>query len=72
MNPNSVPTAWVKSTYSNGDGGNCVEWSPTHAHARNLVPIRDSKAPHLPHLTVTPHAWTDFVAFATTHDLAGQ
>lgn len=48
MNPNSVPTAWVKSTYSNGDGGNCVEWSPTYAHAHNLVPIRDSKAPTSP------------------------
>ncbi|RYJ27359.1 hypothetical protein CU044_3317 [Streptomyces sp. L-9-10] len=38
-----------------------------YARTHNLVPIRDSKAPHLPHLTVTPHAWTDFVAFATTH-----
>ncbi|MFJ9032682.1 DUF397 domain-containing protein [Streptomyces sp. NPDC102274] len=70
MNPNSLPTAWVRSTYSNGDGGNCVEWSPSYAHAHNLVPIRDSKAPHLPHLTVPPRAWTDFLAFATSHATA--
>ncbi|MFJ2674559.1 DUF397 domain-containing protein [Streptomyces sp. NPDC087525] len=67
MNPNPAPSAWVKSSYSTYEGGNCVEWSPSYAHAHNLIPIRDSKAPHLPHLTVTPHAWTDFVAFATTH-----
>lgn len=71
MNPNPVPTVWVKSTYSNGDGGNCIEWSPSYAHTHHLVPVRDSKALHLPHLTVTPHAWTDFVAFATTHAANG-
>ncbi|MFD7088986.1 DUF397 domain-containing protein [Streptomyces sp. NPDC059896] len=71
MNPNPAPSAWVKSSYSTYEGGNCVEWSPSHAHAHNLVPIRDSKAPHLTHLTVTPHAWTDFVAFATTHAANG-
>ncbi|MFD8920624.1 DUF397 domain-containing protein [Streptomyces sp. NPDC059569] len=70
MNPNPAPSAWVKSSYSTYEGGNCVEWSPSHAHAHNLVPIRDSKAPHHPHFTVTPHAWTDFVAFATTHATA--
>ncbi|MFE4914731.1 DUF397 domain-containing protein [Streptomyces sp. NPDC056652] len=72
MSPNPVPTTWVKSTYSGpADGSNCLEWSPLYARAHNLVPIRDSKAPHLTHLTVTPRAWTDFVAFATTHAANG-
>ncbi|MEU0280365.1 DUF397 domain-containing protein [Streptomyces sp. NPDC006195] len=67
MSTVAAPTTWVKSSYTSAEGGNCVEWSPSYAHAHNLVPIRDSKAPHLPHLTVTPRAWTNFVAFATTH-----
>ncbi|MGW6769192.1 DUF397 domain-containing protein [Streptomyces sp. NPDC055037] len=67
MSTVAAPTTWVKSSYTSAEGGNCVEWSPSYAHAHNLVPIRDSKAPHHPHLTVTPHAWTSFVAFATTH-----
>lgn len=33
---------WRKSTYSNGDGGNCVEVCDAHTA---VVPVRDSKAP---------------------------
>ena len=33
--------AWVKSTYSDGDGGECVEWSPSYARAHGLVPVRE-------------------------------
>ncbi|MBZ2409197.1 DUF397 domain-containing protein [Streptomyces sp. L06] len=36
---------WVKSTYSNGSGGDCVEWAPSVALATGTVPVRDSKAP---------------------------
>jgi hypothetical protein len=50
---------WRKSSYSNGNGGNCVEV------ARNLpgtVAIRDSKNPHDPALAFTPSAWRVFLS----------
>ncbi|WVG04531.1 DUF397 domain-containing protein [Streptomyces iakyrus] len=49
---------WRKSTYSNGDGGNCLEVCDAHTA---VVPVRDSKAPHGPVLTITAPAWTSFV-----------
>ncbi|ONK14059.1 DUF397 domain-containing protein [Streptomyces sp. MP131-18] len=39
-----IAAAWVKSSYSDGDGGQCVEMS--HALAGSgVVPVRDSKSP---------------------------
>ncbi|MEW2611624.1 DUF397 domain-containing protein [Streptomyces sp. NPDC047880] len=49
---------WRKSTYSNGDGGDCLEVCDAHTA---VVPVRDSKAPHGPVLTITAPAWTSFV-----------
>ncbi|WP_081237126.1 DUF397 domain-containing protein [Streptomyces viridosporus] len=49
---------WRKSSYSNGDGGNCLEVCDAHT---GVVPVRDSKVPHGPVLTVTAPAWTSFV-----------
>ncbi|MEU6681585.1 DUF397 domain-containing protein [Streptomyces sp. NPDC046832] len=49
---------WRKSTYSNGDGGDCLEVCDAHAA---VVPVRDSKAPHGPVLTITAPAWMSFV-----------
>jgi Domain of unknown function (DUF397) len=49
---------WRKSSYSGGNGGQCVEV------ARNLpgvVAVRDSKNPDGPSLTVTPGQWRAFV-----------
>lgn len=59
--PGPESSAWVKSTYSNPDGGNCVEWAPAFATAE-AVPVRDSKAPHGPTLGFSPDAWRSFVA----------
>ncbi|MFJ2112031.1 MULTISPECIES: DUF397 domain-containing protein [unclassified Streptomyces] len=64
MNPNPTITAWVKSSYTSGEGGNCVEWSPTYATAHGTVPVRDSKRPNGPTLMLTPTAWTGLVALA--------
>ncbi|MFF9334849.1 DUF397 domain-containing protein [Streptomyces albogriseolus] len=50
---------WRKSTYSNGDGGNCLEVCDAHTA---VVPVRDSKVPDGPVLTVNAQAWTSFVA----------
>ncbi|KUO10477.1 DUF397 domain-containing protein [Streptomyces sp. DSM 15324] len=47
---------WHKSSYSGGDGGNCLEAALTHPTL-----IRDSKAPHGPRLTFRPEAWAAFV-----------
>ncbi|MFD5114909.1 DUF397 domain-containing protein [Streptomyces sp. NPDC058391] len=60
-----INTEWVKSTYSGGEGGNCVEWSPSYAATHDTVPVRDSKTPTAPTLMLTPAAWTGFLAFAT-------
>ncbi|MFE9169445.1 DUF397 domain-containing protein [Streptomyces kebangsaanensis] len=49
---------WRKSSYSNGSGGNCVEVADG---LTGIVPVRDSKLPQGPFLTVTAPAWTSFV-----------
>ena len=57
----SMSALWVKSTYSGGEGGNCVEWAPAHAARQGLVPVRDSKDPYGPALGFSADAWTAFV-----------
>ena len=50
---------WRKSSYSSGNGGQCVEV------ARNLpgvVAVRDSKDPGGPKLVFTPDEWRAFTA----------
>ncbi|MFD0124503.1 DUF397 domain-containing protein [Streptomyces virginiae] len=51
---------WIKSSYSTADGADCVEV----AHTPGTVLVRDSKRPEDARLTLTPRAWTGFVAFA--------
>ncbi|MFG2098240.1 DUF397 domain-containing protein [Streptomyces sp. NPDC048612] len=50
---------WRKSSYSNTNGGSCVEIAD---HFPGLVPVRDSKNPHGPALLIPATAWTEFVA----------
>ncbi|MFH9722047.1 DUF397 domain-containing protein [Streptomyces sp. NPDC017254] len=52
-------TRWRKSSYSNGDGGNCLE---VLDGVTGVVPVRDSKNPAGPALVVPAAAWTAFVA----------
>lgn len=52
-------TSWRKSSYSNGDGGSCVEVADGLPGA---VPVRDSKDPDGPHLTFGSDAWSAFIA----------
>ncbi|WP_381796102.1 DUF397 domain-containing protein [Streptomyces niveus] len=49
---------WRKSSYSNSDGGNCVEIADGHP---GVVPVRDSKTPTGPVLLLTPTAWAAFI-----------
>lgn len=58
--------AWVKSSYSSADGGNCVEWAPSVALATGAVPVRDSKDTSLPGFTVSGSAWSAFVGSLKT------
>ncbi|GGW90073.1 DUF397 domain-containing protein [Streptomyces noursei] len=53
--------AWVKSSYSEGNGGECLEFSPSRALTHALVPLRDSKLPHGPVITVPVAGWSSFV-----------
>ncbi|QIQ05386.1 DUF397 domain-containing protein [Streptomyces liangshanensis] len=52
---------WVKSSYSNGDGGDCVEWAPARVATSAVVPVRDSKYPAGPVLLLCPVAFSVFV-----------
>ncbi|MFI9355757.1 DUF397 domain-containing protein [Streptomyces lydicus] len=57
--PDLSAAAWRKSSYSNQEGGNCVEIAD---HYPGLVPVRDSKRPHGPALLIPGAAWTAFIA----------
>ncbi|MFF1461535.1 DUF397 domain-containing protein [Streptomyces sp. NPDC058330] len=60
MTTDSATPAWVKSSYS-GNGGSCVEWAPDRAASAGMVPVRDSKNPGGPVLTVPAAAFASFV-----------
>ncbi|PWI41380.1 DUF397 domain-containing protein [Streptomyces sp. ICBB 8177] len=66
--PDISQAVWVKSSYSNGDGGACVEWAPAWA-AAGAVPVRDSKDPQGPALLFTPRAWHAFVSAVKSGEL---
>lgn len=51
--------AWFKSSYSAGDGGECVEVAVRPAK----VHLRDSKDATCAALAVQPAAWTAFIGF---------
>ncbi|MFD5097732.1 DUF397 domain-containing protein [Streptomyces albidochromogenes] len=50
--------AWRKSSYSNSDGGSCVEVADG---LPGVMPVRDSKIPGGPALTFRTAAWSSFV-----------
>lgn len=50
---------WRKSSYSNSDGGACIEICDEVA---GLVPVRDSKDPHGPVLVFPAESWAAFVS----------
>lgn len=57
-----TPMDWVKSSYSSGDGGQCIEWSPAYAIAHQMVPVRDSKDPQGAPLVFSADSWGSFAA----------
>lgn len=50
---------WRKSSYSGGQGGDCVEVADG---VPGLVPVRDSKDPSGPALAFTASSWSAFLA----------
>ena len=48
--------AWRKTSYSSGNGGNCVEVGI----APRAVAVRDSKNPDGPKLAFSREGWQDF------------
>lgn len=55
----SAIVSWRKSSYSNDEGGACVEVADGFT---SIVPVRDSKNPTGPVLVVPAAAWLAFVA----------
>ncbi|MFF4230990.1 DUF397 domain-containing protein [Streptomyces sp. NPDC001820] len=54
---NTEQLVWFKSSYSTGEGGECVEVATCPA----TIHVRDSKHPTGPQLAVTPTTWATFV-----------
>jgi hypothetical protein len=65
---------WYKSSYSGGEGGNCLEvarWRKSTYSGGDclevadghpaVAPVRDSKNPHGPKLAFRAEAWSAFV-----------
>jgi hypothetical protein len=55
---------WRASSYSNAEGGNCVEVASLSGGGRlapGAVPVRDSKRPRGPALRFGAGAWAAFV-----------
>ena len=56
--PELNDAAWRRSSYSNQEGGDCVEVADGF---RAVVPVRDSKVPHGPVLCVEAASWAVFI-----------
>ncbi|MGR4883251.1 DUF397 domain-containing protein [Streptomyces sp. LARHCF249] len=58
---NSSQLQWFKSSYSSGDGDDCVEV----AACTEAIHIRDSKVAAGPELAVAPASWSAFLGGIT-------
>ncbi|MEC4019608.1 DUF397 domain-containing protein [Streptomyces sp. H27-D2] len=59
--PPAPELEWFKSSYSTGDGGECVEV----AASTGAVHVRDSKHLAGPVLSVSPETWSGLVVLAS-------
>jgi hypothetical protein len=80
---NTTELAWFKSSYSTGEGGDCVEvavaWRKSSysdaeggacvevATCPAAIHVRDSKVTQGPQLALTPATWSAFVSYARRH-----
>lgn len=58
--------SWRKSSYSDANGGSCVEVADGFT---TVLPVRDSKQPHGPVLTFNHTEWTAFVTALRSDEL---
>ncbi|MFJ3280086.1 DUF397 domain-containing protein [Streptomyces halstedii] len=56
--PGLGAVVWRRSSYSNGQGGDCVEVADGFP---GMLPVRDSKHPQGPALVFGASAWSAFV-----------
>lgn len=56
--PDLNVATWRKSSYSNNDGGDCVEVADS---LPEVVPVRDSKNPDGPALIFPSRSWAAFI-----------
>ncbi|MBD3005236.1 MULTISPECIES: DUF397 domain-containing protein [unclassified Streptomyces] len=63
ITPDLSTLAWRKSSYSNNDGGICVEVAD---NLPGIVPVRDSKDPDGPVLIFPNASWSAFIATLKT------
>jgi hypothetical protein len=59
-------SGWRKSSYSNSEGGSCIEVLDGYPSG---VPVRDSKAPHGPAVVFPADSWSSFVAAVKSGEL---
>lgn len=59
---NSTVLPWRKSSYSNGEGAECLE---VRDGVPATVPVRDSKNPSGPVLSIPAAAWSGFITAVT-------
>ncbi|MET8061938.1 DUF397 domain-containing protein [Streptomyces microflavus] len=57
--PELSTARWRSSSYSNSNGGECVEISDDFP---GLIPVRDSKNPDGPALVLQAPAWDAFIS----------
>ncbi|WP_320779045.1 DUF397 domain-containing protein [Streptomyces sp. CRN 30] len=62
----AAPQGWRKSSYSNDQGGSCLEVLDHHPAG---VPVRDSKYPDGPALLFPTAPWSSFVTAVRNGDL---
>ncbi|MFI6767896.1 DUF397 domain-containing protein [Streptomyces sp. NPDC050355] len=58
---NLAGAEWVKSSYSDANGGDCLEFSRALTAPHGLVPVRDSKNPDGQALIFPAGEWNAFV-----------
>jgi len=67
-NDELVGATWRKSSYSSGNGGDCVEVGYGFPDA---VPVRDSKNPKGPVLVFLAEGWATFVTAVVAGEFPG-
>ncbi|OII60851.1 DUF397 domain-containing protein [Streptomyces sp. CC53] len=69
LNHRAPDPDWTSSSYSQSNGGECIEWAPGHARATGEFLVRDSKNPGGPRLRLTRSGFAGLVELAKRADV---